>query len=274
MTNNELLKASLLDILFDGRNKEYGAYALRRDYGLHMKWALGIALVSVLLLIVVNGRMDKGNMMGKGGIIQHDSVVVLREVNVLPEPPVAPPRPRPVVAPAAPAATVDFRVFRPVPDELADPNPVATQEEIGDKQVSDITSDGKTYDGTVNDQSRPASGNETMPVTENKPVAFLPEQRNPEFPGGSEALLKFLSRNLQTPSDLEPGEKKMVKARFRVDADGSVTLVEIELSGGQIFDKEVIRVCKKMPKWKPAVQNGQPVSVSYVLPVTFIGAEQ
>lgn len=274
MTNNELLKASLLDILFDGRNKEYGAYALRRDYGLHMKWALGIASVLVLLLVMVNARRDKGNTMQKGGIIQHDSVVVLTEVNELPYPPVAPSRPRPLVAPAAPAATVDFREFRPVPDELADTKPVATQEEIGDKQVSDVTSDGKLYDGTVSDRPAATSGNETMPMTENKPAPFIPDQRSPEFPGGSEALLKFLSRNLQTPSDLEPGEKKMVKARFRVDADGSVTLVEIELSGGHIFDKEVIRVCKKMPKWKPAVQNGQPVSVSYVLPVTFIGAEQ
>lgn len=50
--------------------------------------------------------------------------------------------------------------------------------------------------------------------------------------------------------------------------------MEIVQTGGDMFDKEVVRVCKKMPRWKPAIQNGMHVPVSYVLPVTFIGTEQ
>jgi protein TonB len=66
----------------------------------------------------------------------------------------------------------------------------------------------------------------------------------------------------------------MVQIRFKVDKDGVVSDLEISRSGGSEFDREVIRVCKKMPRWKPAVQNGFNVPVNYMLPVTFIGAEQ
>jgi protein TonB len=59
-----------------------------------------------------------------------------------------------------------------------------------------------------------------------------------------------------------------------VDKDGSVNTFEIVTSGGREFDNEVVRVCKKMPRWIPALQNGINVPVSYVLPVTFIGVEQ
>jgi len=90
----------------------------------------------------------------------------------------------------------------------------------------------------------------------------------------SESLKRFLAKNLCTPSDLEDGEKKTVHIRFKVDKDGAVNEFEIITSGGNEFDNEVVRVCKKMPRWIPALQNGINVPVSYVLPVTFIGVEQ
>ena len=103
---------------------------------------------------------------------------------------------------------------------------------------------------------------------------FEPDERNPEFPGGQEALIRFLRNNLYTPEELQVGEKKTVQVRFKVDTDGSISSVEIIQSGTALFDKEVIRVCKKMPRWKPAFQNGSNIAVSYMLPVTFIGVEQ
>jgi periplasmic protein TonB len=83
-----------------------------------------------------------------------------------------------------------------------------------------------------------------------------------------------LGKNLSTPDALEAGERKVVQIKFKVDKDGSVTSFEIVTSGGGEFDREVVRVCKKMPRWTPAIQNGINVPVSYVLPVTFIGLEE
>ena len=103
---------------------------------------------------------------------------------------------------------------------------------------------------------------------------FVPVESGPEFPGGREAWTVFLNRHLQTPDYLEPGEKKLVLIRFFVDTDGAVNGFKVLQSGGAVFDDEVIRVLRKMPRWKPAIQNGHPVAVSFTQPVTFVGVEQ
>ena len=86
--------------------------------------------------------------------------------------------------------------------------------------------------------------------------------------------MNFLNKYLRTPDELEAGQKRTVLVRFAVGEDGSITKFEIIQSGGAAFDNEVIRVLKKMPKWKPAVQNGQNVSVMFTQPVTFMAYEE
>jgi protein TonB len=73
---------------------------------------------------------------------------------------------------------------------------------------------------------------------------------------------------------LEAGQKRSVLVRFAVGEDGTVTQFEILQSGGNAFDNEVLRVLKKMPKWKPAIQNGRAVSVMFTQPVTFMAFEE
>ena len=146
---------------------------------------------------------------------------------------------------------------------------------MSNKVISDKTQIGKIDDGIPREKEKPVetgNGNTTV-ITQTQPD-FHANEREPEFPGGSEGLKRFLAKNLTTPSDLEDGEKKTVHIRFKVDKDGSVNTFEIITSGGNEFDNEVVRVCKKMPRWIPALQNGINVPVSYVLPVTFIGVEQ
>ena len=113
-----------------------------------------------------------------------------------------------------------------------------------------------------------------QPATTAEEKPFEPVERVPEFPGGMKAWTNFLSNNLETPSQLESGEKKTVMIRFKVATDGSVTGFEVVLSAGSVYDNEVIRVLKKMPKWKPAIQNGHIVATSFTQPVTFVGVEQ
>jgi protein TonB len=86
--------------------------------------------------------------------------------------------------------------------------------------------------------------------------------------------MDFLSRNLLTPGDLEAGQKRSVLVRFSVSEDGSVNQFEIVQSCGEAFDREVLRVLRKMPRLKPAIQNGSPVSVLFTQPVTFVAMEE
>ncbi len=86
--------------------------------------------------------------------------------------------------------------------------------------------------------------------------------------------MAFLNRYLSTPDELEAGQKRNVVVRFSVGTDGTISQFEIMQSGGDTFNNEVIRVLKKMPKWKPAVQNGHHVPVMFTQPVTFMAYEE
>ena len=93
----------------------------------------------------------------------------------------------------------------------------------------------------------------------------------PEFPGGMPALVKYLQENIKYPS-AALAEKAQGKAfvRFVVEKDGSITNTEIIKSTGNIYlDKEALRVASNMPKWKPGMQQGKPVRVFFMLPISF-----
>ncbi len=76
------------------------------------------------------------------------------------------------------------------------------------------------------------------------------------------------------PDDLEPGDSKTVKVRFVVNKNGEITDATIIQSAGMIFDKEVLRVIAKMPKWKAAKHRGKPVACHFTQPVTFQSLEE
>ena len=92
----------------------------------------------------------------------------------------------------------------------------------------------------------------------------------PSFPGGMDALKKFLEKHLQNPYDLENGETVNVHIRFVVGYDGKLQGFATIEDGGEMYNKEVIRVLKKMPDWLPGKAKGENVSVYYTIPVKFV----
>mgnify|MGYP003594191851 CR=1 FL=1 len=277
MTQNEMLQSNMLDILFEHRNKDYGAYALRRGYEKNMLIGLGVGIsVLALVILLVNGNRHQ-SVTAKN---DNRKEMVIREYTLPPEKPKVPetpkqaPKPKAVAkVPAAPKVqSVQFTTPK-ITDVVKVPVPDVT--DLGDKQISDKTSKGVPDNGKPVVQT-PVVTNTGTGAGPSQPVVepeFVVQERDPEYPGGANALRNFLSRNLRTPDDLQGGETRVVKVRFRVEKDGSVNSFEIVASGGSDFDSEVLRVCKKMSRWTPAIQNGTNVPVSYVLPVTFIGLE-
>jgi TonB family protein len=106
------------------------------------------------------------------------------------------------------------------------------------------------------------------------PKAAAVKDKAAEFPGGLEAFKLFLNKNLQAPSELKVGQQKTVIVQFLIDADGTAKQWQIAQSGGNNFDKEAIRVLKRMPKWVPAWQNGHPMAISVTQPITFVGVSE
>ena len=160
-------------------------------------------------------------------------------------------------------------------DQHTDPPPT-----VDDLALKEIGPENKPGELAGNIVPVSSNGNEKGNTTETKTETteptkvFKTAEFMPEFPGGMEALQRFLGKNLRMPGrDLEPGTKIKVMAKFVVDENGNISAAQTVQSGGIEFDNEVLRVLKKMPKWKPGRQNGRNVSVYFYLPVTFLSQD-
>ena len=92
----------------------------------------------------------------------------------------------------------------------------------------------------------------------------------PEFPGGTEALLKFVANNVKYPEKAKDEEiSGRVFISFVIEKDGSVSNVEVKRGIGGGCDEEAVRVIKSLPNWKPGIKDGKPVRVSYMMPINF-----
>ena len=101
-------------------------------------------------------------------------------------------------------------------------------------------------------------------------IVFDVVEQMPEFPGGPQALLTWLSQNIKYPAKAEEnGVQGVVHVRYAVERDGSITDVKVMKSVDPALDKEAVRVVKSMPRWIPGKQKGETVRVRLTVPVTF-----
>ncbi len=273
MKPENILNAPWLDILFENRNKEYGAYELRSNYERRLVKAMGIILLTVIALFLLNilkNRYPDRIQRLVGPVIPPDTrlidVTIAKEMTVMPAKKMVKAVSAPTVADTKPLI---------VPDPLAD-KPVPDQADLDTKMPAAVASDGTPgYEGPSNSGNGVAATGAATGVAEPEKEQVLEiAEIEPEFPGGLAALSRFLSRNLHAPTDdLEPGSQVRVVAKFVVDKEGAVIGIEMLESGGAKFDDEVMRVMKKMPRWKPGRQNGTNVSVYYRIPVVFKASE-
>ena len=106
---------------------------------------------------------------------------------------------------------------------------------------------------------------------EEEEVIFMVVETMPEFPGGAQAMMKYIGENIKYPVIAqENGIQGRVICQFVVEKDGKVTDIQVVRSSGDAsLDKEAVRVINSMPKWKPGKQRGKPVRVKYTIPVAF-----
>jgi len=273
MKSNELMNPDFLDILFEKRNRDYGAYVIRRGYSQRLMKALGAALSLMLLFVLMNGRVKEN--LSAAPLSRKDPVVEIREITWKAEKPGLPEKMNHSIKPAEKRSSEKFLSRIEIKPDNQVKEKLPEQQSLAGKIISDSTRDGTKGDEITLAKEIPAEKDglgDPLPVQ--KEPGFSAEEKEPEFPGGPQALKRFLANNLARPSDLEDGEKKMVQIRFRVEKDGLVNHFEIITSGGNELDEEVRRVCRQMPRWIPARQNGINVPVHYLLPVTFVGAVQ
>ena len=275
MKPENILQSDVIDIIFENKNKEYGAYELRKQYGRRMNKSIGItALIVLVFALSQSFKVPK-----RTGSVILESIDSLRlaEVN-LPkdEPKIIQQEPEKLVQKKN-AATASYITPIVVPDELAN-KPISTIDKIATSIISGEETPGEAVRTEVGiTKEKPTEGKGLVPTepvedeVSNSPLNIA--EFMPEFPGGQAAFIKFLQRNLNQPSDFEEGEKVTVIAKFVVNAEGNIVDIDIIKNGRSDLDQEVIRVIKKMPRWKAGMQNGRAVPVYYKVPITFVSPD-
>ncbi len=272
MKSEQILTSDLLDILFENRNKAYGAYSIRKAYPSHLKKALLMMLLLITIASLYVMSKPKKNTSYTPALT--DTIVVKLADYKEPEKPKEQPPQRTVAE--QPPTKPDF-VPTIVDDELV-------ETEVPDRTDTAFYNPGpENNPGTQGGEQyiQAAQGPETIitpeppqtPTPEEPAIVEYPEEK-PEFPGGIEAWIRYLQRMLRVPDDLEAGDRKTVRVKFVVNTNGEVTDAVITQSAGTQFDKEVLRVIGRMPKWKPGKQRGKQVASYFTQPVTFTAPEE
>ncbi|MGM9872666.1 MAG: energy transducer TonB [Muribaculaceae bacterium] len=269
------------DIVFEGKNKEFGAYVLRNQSPSRHNRAVLIVLAALavilgLLILSITGVFSRGEEEGADVATEQEIATLNSQDEEMEEEEeeIIYQEPEEEIAPPEEVAN-EQRVTETlvVQDEDFDQSKeVKTQEEITENEAMagavDVT------DG-VNDQNK-QSIRET--IIAEAPAAPEPEkvytmamvEQKPEFPGGEAAMYKWLGDHINYPAQAsEEGVQGRVVVQFDVAKDGSIVNVKIARGRHPALDKEAVRLVKSMPAWQPGRNNGQPVKVTYTLPITF-----
>ncbi len=273
MEANKILSASLLDLLFESRNKAYGAYELRTTYHRRIRTALFIAGGLVLLLVM--GSVFARSLGNSSKNDYRVKAVTLIEIPPdAPEVKVIPPPQRP------PEQTRSERLTNIVivPNDQVD-EPPPTQDELRDARIDIVKGDGPDETGiTPPDVIDEGKGLVGPPKKDKPDEPFTSVEVDAAFPGGAKKWQQFLERNCngQVASDNgAPVGKHTVVIRFVVDEQGQVSDIRAMTSLGHGMEEEAIKVIRKAAsmKWTPAFQNGVMVKAYRTQPIVFVVEE-
>lgn len=249
---------NLDDVVFEERNKNYGAYFLRRSYNKNVTRALFLAtllFLGVISIPLIAGLMNKNKVVitgpDVGTIYMPDPPDPDKKIELPPEP-----KPEIKIKPFV-ITVVDSSEAEDASSliDIIDSTANATPPDIGDGGTLVIDNIKK------NDYIDPEKDNDV----------YIDVKEMPDFIGGIEKMYKYLGENIVYPKPaVETGLTGTVHVKFVVEKDGSIsnTILMNDIGGG--CGEEALRVVNSMPKWKPGRQNGIAVRVQYILPIRFL----
>ena len=269
------------DLVFEGKNKDFGAYVIRTEstkrHNLAVLWTLiGAVAVAALAfgLVKANQYLEERRLAN-----QQDQTEIFMDMSQEAEEPepeqqrVEPEKPE--VLPEEVLKSVKVTELQIVEDDkVKKEDEIKTQDELKETETAFGQKDNEkgTEDRNV---TKTLKDEVVVEKKEEKPKevkeeVFRSVEQIPQFPGGEAALMKYLQSHINyPPMAAENNVQGRVVVQFVVDKTGKVGEVKVVRSVDKDLDKEAVRVCKSLPKFTPGRQNGQAVSVWYTLPVTF-----
>lgn len=257
----DLLNGKWLDIVFEGRNKSYGAYEMRKKNQKTSAIAFIIGAV-VFALAVATPKIAEFI----GNSTSDDSATLDTKITTVKMPPKEKPKENLPPPPPPPPKVDQVKFVKPV---------VAKTEEVVEdivqiKKIEDKKLGAETIKGDPDADlvlTPPGNGPKQSEVVEDNNEIFNSAgvEVKPDFPGGIAKFYGFIKNNYQAPD--EPGLKGQVFVSFVVEKDGTLTDIKVLRDIGYGTGKEAERVLRKCPKWTPAEQNGKKVRCSYQIPI-------
>lgn len=276
MEANKILNADILDIIFDGKNKEYGAYELRKTYNKRLTKAIVVTVALVLFAFLGSVFSSIIGKDAKEEIEVLDTQMAEVKKNDAPPPP--PPPPPPPKAPPPPE--INQVKFTP-------PKIVKDEEVKEDEKIEEIKEDQAISTKTVESENKeqiiqaPVEDKGTQvveaPKADDEDKVFTKVENEAQFPGGESAWRRYLEKNLNANAPVDNGAAGgtyQVIVKFIVSKDGSISDVQAETKHGFGMEEEAVKIIKRGPKWTPALQNGRNVNAYRRQPITFVVEEQ
>jgi protein TonB len=260
----DLLKNQWLEIVFEGRNKSYGAYDLRKSITKNTvrAFVIGTILFGFLVSIPTIMRMIPD---------ASEDTTIDTKITTVKLPPKEKPKDPNLPPPPPPAPKVDqVKFVKPVvakADEVVEE--IVVVKELKDKNIGKETIKG---DPDAELTIEPVGTGVAAVVEEDNTVYNTAGiEVKPDFPGGMDKFTAFIAKNYQAPE--EEGLKGKVYVTFVVEKDGSLTDIKVLRDIGYGTGKEAIRVLNKSPRWTPGEQNGKKVRCTFSLPISIQSAE-
>lgn len=265
------------DIVFEGKNKDFGAYEMRKKSdGRHNK-AMIIVVIAVVVIFfalrLVNLALEKAaaNIVDEASqeIVQVD--MVEQEEPEEEEEMVQIEEEKPEALPEEILNTMKVTELQIANDEdVKAEDEIKSQDELQESQTAFGSTD---FDKGTDDLNVVREHKDEIIVEKKEPVkeeVFVAVEQMPQFPGGDAELMKFLSKNIKYPTmAMENNIQGRVVVQFVVTKTGAIGEVKVIRSVDRDLDREAIRVCKSLPNFIPGKMNGQAVNVWYTLPVNF-----
>jgi protein TonB len=267
MSKIDLFRKEWLDVVFENKNKAYGAYQLRQKNSSTTTRALLFASAAFILLFIT----PKIISMIKGALPE-DEVVKQVEVAIQPPPPVDPktPPPPPVEPPPPKQDQVKFPPPIVKPDiEVRDQEPPQIEDlkkaDPGQKTIAGDPDADIVIAAPVGEGPKQAAV-----VEDTKVYDFVSIETPPGFPGGIEKFYSYVQKTVKyPPMAAENNIQGKVFLSFVVEKNGELTDIHVDRKLGGGTDEEAVRVLKASPRWTPGIQNGKPVRVKYNIPISF-----
>jgi periplasmic protein TonB len=245
------------DVVFEGRNKEYGAYRIRYDYPAHLTFSTLFVVALFLSIIAGHWLLNEKH----GQVADSPGHII------------------PIINPERPPDIEMDKVAKPAGFRYT--TPVVTKEDVPlNQQVPTQDQAVALAENSVVDKAALIENTNEIVVADAPPTVIdvakvvTPIQdviKNPEFPGGMAECSKWLSRHLEYPAmAVRMGIEGKVVVEFMVDENGKISDATIVESLHRLCDQEAIRLVKSMPAWTSGEKNGVKTTQKYTLPIRFV----